>query len=149
MLARKPTPGHALGSPCAKLCLKSQGLPLLHPLLVVVKVDPHVVNCLTVLIQDGGLRDKFNPERGRDKWVNEESSLIDISHRIKCNPEIERQLEKSEPQSWNLLPVWIQGFRVEEDSLKENLADSVRDMSGKGKVKLISTKIKPKIWLCT
>ena len=62
MLARKPTPGHALGSPCAKLCLKSQGLPLLHPLLVVVKVDPHVVNCLTVLMQDGGLRDKFNPE---------------------------------------------------------------------------------------
>ena len=86
-----------------------------------------------MLMQDGGLRDKFNPERGRDKWVNEESSLIDISHRIKCNPEIERQLEKSEPQSWNLLPVWIQGFRVEEDSLKENLADSVRDVSGRGK----------------
>ena len=82
MLVRKPTPGHALGSPCAKLCLKSQGLPLLHPLLVVVKVDPHVVNCLTVLIQDGGLRDKFNPERGRDKWVNEKSSLIDISHQM-------------------------------------------------------------------
>ena len=62
MLVRKPTLVHALGSLCAKLCLKSQMLPLLHPLLVVVKVDPHVVNCLTVPMQDGGLRDKFNPE---------------------------------------------------------------------------------------
>ena len=71
--------------------------------------------------------------------MNEESTLIeDIRNRIKCNPEIERQLEKSEPQFGNLLPVWIQGFRVEKDFLKENLTESVRDMPGKGKVNSVT-----------
>ena len=45
---------------------------LLHQLLMVVKVDPHVLNCLAMPMQDGGLRDKFNPEtrwRGGN-WIN-------------------------------------------------------------------------------
>ena len=78
-LGGKPTLVPAFGSTCVRfsLYLIFPRATLLHQLLVVVKVDPHVVNCLTVPVQDGGLRDKFNPER-------EEG----IRNAMQCNHEI-------------------------------------------------------------
>ena len=63
-MAQKPTLVPASGSTCVRFGWDPilRRATLRHQLLVVVKVDPHVVNCLTMLMQDGGLRDKFNPE---------------------------------------------------------------------------------------
>ena len=101
---------------CLKNPILTRRSALLHQLLVVVKVDPHVLNCPTMSSQDGGLRDKFNPEKGEGEKgeVNQNLNL-----RIKFNLLI---LEKETNQNLNLGIRFLFGFKASE--LSRNLSSS-------------------------